>query len=100
METLRSVFNKPKSAEINPGPGLRIRLPFERLDHVFTQRFATLPSPDVSNRRNRLYAFASEIRCLSGNNHPPIGPAFTVRVYPGNNLMIHKARADWHMRRT
>jgi len=85
------VPNKPKSAEINPGPGFRIRLSFERADPDFMQRFAQFDSPDVSDQLNRLYALSPAIRCLTDPAHRLIGPALTVRVYPGDNLMVHKA---------
>jgi RraA family protein len=85
-----AVPNKPKSAEINPGPGFRIRLSFERLDHEFMQRFGAFDSPDISDQLNRLYALTSQIKCVTGSDHHLIGPACTVRVYPGDNLMVHK----------
>ncbi len=86
-----SIPNKPKSAEINPGPGFRIRLSFERLEAARMASFAAFASPDVSDQLNRLYALAPQISCLTGAGHRLIGPALTVRVYPGDNLMVHKA---------
>ena len=86
-----SIPNKPKSAEINPGPGFRVRQSFERLDEASMAPFAAFASPDVSDQLNRLYALAPQIRCLTGADHRLIGPALTVRVYPGDNLMVHKA---------
>jgi RraA family protein len=82
--------NKPKSAEINPGPGFRIKMSFERLDQAFMQRFADFDSPDISDQLNRLYALTSQIRAVTAKDRV-IGPACTVKVYPGDNLMVHKA---------
>jgi regulator of RNase E activity RraA len=85
-----SVPSKPKSAEINPGPGFRIQVSFQRLDAAFMAQFAGFDSPDISDQLNRLYALTSAIRCLTGPDHKVVGPACTVKVYPGDNLMVHK----------
>jgi RraA family protein len=91
MESEASVPSKPKSAEINPGPGFRIQMSFERLDAEFMAQFAEFDSPDISDQLNRLYALTSAIQCLTGPEHQVVGPACTVKVYPGDNLMVHKA---------
>ncbi len=39
---------------------------------------------------NRLYTMTSEIHNVS-NEEPLVGTACTVKVYPGDNLMVHKA---------
>ena len=91
MESEASVPSKPKSAEINPGPGFRIQMSFERLDTEFMAQFAEFDSPDISDQLNRLYALTSAIQCLTGPEHQVVGPACTVKVYPGDNLMVHKA---------
>jgi RraA family protein len=91
MESEASVPSKPKSAEINPGPGFRIQMSFERLDVEFMAQFAEFDSPDISDQLNRLYALTSAIQCLTGPDHQVVGPACTVKVYPGDNLMVHKA---------
>jgi RraA family protein len=82
--------NKPKSAEINPGPGFRIKSSFQRLDAEFMRRFAEFESADISDQLNRLYAVAPAVHCLTGE-HKLVGPACTVKVFPGDNLMVHKA---------
>src|SRR6185312_12002690 len=46
---------------------------------------------DISDHLNRLYAPDEGIKCLSGESRKLIGPACTVRVYPGDNLMVHKS---------
>lgn len=86
-----SVPNKPKSAEINPGPGFRIKVSHERLDAAFMAQFTDFDSPDISDQLNRLYALAPAIRCLTGSDQKVVGPACTVKVYPGDNLMVHKS---------
>jgi len=91
MRSGASVPSKPKSAEINPGPGFRIQMSFARLDAAFMEQFAEFDSPDISDQLNRLYALTSAIHCLTGPEHRVVGPACTVKVYPGDNLMVHKS---------
>ena len=40
---------------------------------------------------NRLYTMRPEIRPLTDPSLPILGPACTVKVYPGDNLMVHKS---------
>jgi anti-sigma B factor antagonist len=54
-------------------------------------RFRCFPTPDISDLLNRLYAVDPQIRCLTDPRHQVCGPAMTVKVYPGDNLMVHKA---------
>ena len=81
----------PISAEIHPGPGFRIArdLPPCRIDAAALLRGFTVA--DISDRLNRLYGVGAAIRHLSGSDLPLIGPVCTVKVYPGDNLMVHKA---------
>ena len=81
---------KLRSAELNPGPGFRIRQDFERLSVALMQELSQFDVPDISDLLNRLYAVDSQIRCLSGR-YRLCGPACTVKVFPGDNLMVHKA---------
>jgi RraA family protein len=83
--------NKPRSAELHPGPGFRVKMNIARPRREMMERFRRFPSPDVSDLLNRLYAVDPQIRCLSGEGHQLCGPALTVKVYPGDNLMVHKA---------
>ena len=83
--------NKPKAAEVVPGPGFRIRADFERPDARLVREFARFDSPDVSDQLNRLYALAPAIHCLTGEDHKLVGPACTVKVHPADNLMVHKS---------
>lgn len=81
---------KLRSAELNPGPGFRIRKSFDRLEVSEMQELSQFDVPDISDLLNRLYAIDPEIRCLSGK-YRLCGPACTVKVFPGDNLMVHKA---------
>jgi RraA family protein len=74
-----------------PGPGFRIRTELNRLDPDLMQEFAKFPTPDISDLLNRLYAVDPSIACLTGRHHRLCGPACTVKVFPGDNLMVHKA---------
>lgn len=81
----------PRSADLHPGPGFRVRLDFPRLDAGLVVGFGEFDTPEISDQLNRLYAIDSEISCLSGAGKPLVGLATTVRVYPGDNLMVHKS---------
>lgn len=80
----------PASADIHPGVGFRIKRHFLRPNFDVARMFQDFPVPDISDHLNRLYAVDSSIRCLSGTNRRLVGPACTVKVYPGDNLMVHK----------
>lgn len=82
--------NKPRSAEMHPGPGFRVRVEISRPDQAFIDQFLDFQTPDISDLLNRLYALDPAIRCLSGPFRLA-GPACTVKVFPGDNLMVHKA---------
>ena len=81
---------KPRSAEMFPGPGFRIRMEFNRLDRELMRKFAAFSTPDISDLLNRLYAVDPSIACLTSRDHRLCGPACTVKVFPGDNLMVHK----------
>jgi len=82
---------KPKSAEMFPGPGFRIRNDIERPSPETVAAFRAFDTPDVSDLLNRLYTMSTRIQLLSDPAHKLVGPAITVKVYPGDNLMVHKA---------
>lgn len=81
---------KPESAEIHPGPGFRVRSTITRPSKDLIEQYRQFPVPDISDLLNRLYTMSEKIRNVS-NNDPIVGPAVTVKVYPGDNLMVHKA---------
>ncbi len=80
----------PRSAKIHKGPGFRVNAEIVRPREDTVTLFAELEVADISDHLNRLYALDEGIRCLSGSGKL-IGPACTVRVYPGDNLMVHKS---------
>ena len=82
---------KPRSAEINVGPGFRVRMECARADKEVVAALGTFETPDISDLMNRLYTMRSEIRPMTGPTLPILGTAITVKTYPGDNLMVHKA---------
>ncbi len=82
--------SRPRSADLHPGPGFRIRLDFPRLDAVLIERLLEFDVPDISDTLNRLYALDTSIRCQNNKPHTLCGNVCTVRVFPGDNLMVHK----------
>lgn len=91
MATTAQTVNKPQSAAMHPGPGFRIRTEIERPDPEVVAGFGAFDTPAISDQMNRLYTMASHIHALTGDALPILGPACTVKVYPGDNLMVHKA---------
>lgn len=81
---------KPRSADVHPGPGFRIRVDYPHVDAGLIQRFLQFDVPDISDSLNRLYALDTSIRCLNRRSHTLCGCVCTVRVFPGDNLMVHK----------
>lgn len=81
---------KPKSAEMIPGPGFMIRRRFKRPSANLVERFRQFESTDVSDMLNRMYTMGGDIHNLV-NDRPLVGTACTVKVFPGDNLMVHKA---------
>jgi RraA family protein len=81
---------RPKSSEMTPGAGFRIRLSIDRPPPALVQMFRDFETPDISDILNRMYTMSPEIRNLV-NEKPLVGPALTVKVFPGDNLMVHKA---------
>ncbi len=82
---------KPLSAEMFPGVGFRLKTEVPRPDRKLVESFREFESPDISDQLNRLYALVPEIQCLTGSHHSLVGAVCTVKVYPGDNLMVHKA---------
>jgi regulator of RNase E activity RraA len=85
------MVNKPQSAVMYPGPGFRIRSDVDRPDPELVAGFGEFDAPAISDRMNRLYTMAPGIRNLTDERLRILGPACTVKVYPGDNLMVHKA---------
>lgn len=81
---------KPKSSEMTPGPGFQIRMTIARPPADLMELYRRFPTPDVSDMLNRMYTLSAKIRCLT-NSNKLVGPAVTVKVFPGDNLVVHKA---------
>jgi RraA family protein len=86
-----TTIKKPKTAEMNPGPGFRIRANATRPAAGVIAGFAEFTTPDISDVMNRLYTMVPEIRNQTAADLRLLGPACTVKVFPGDNLMVHKA---------
>jgi len=74
---------------MNAGPGFRIRLEIERPPAELVRQFAQFETPDISDILNRMYAMNNGIHNVT-NGESICGPACTVKVFPGDNLMVHK----------
>lgn len=83
-------FVKPVSSELHPGVGFRVRRNFKRPSSDLVAKLGSFETPDISDQLNRLYSLCPEIRRLAGGAETLAGPAFTVKVYPGDNLLVHK----------
>lgn len=81
---------KPKSAEITPGPGFRVRKNISRPSKDLIAKFGDFDTADISDKLNRMYTMCAEIRSMTDVKRV-VGPACTVKVFPGDNLMVHKA---------
>jgi RraA family protein len=83
--------NKPQSAALHPGPGFRIETSVDRPSPETVAGLGAFETPAASDLMNRLYTMAPTIRNLTDDRLKVVGPACTVKVYPGDNLMVHKA---------
>ncbi len=91
MTQAQQGVGKPKTAEMHPGPGFRIGACEGTVTAEQVARFSEFDTPAVSDQLNRLYTMAVAIRAMTDPRLTLIGPACTVKVYPGDNLMVHKA---------
>lgn len=81
---------KPQSAGIHTGPGFRIRKFKPGIQPEMVSAFQQFPTADISDQMNRMYTMSPDVKNLT--SEPQVaGPACTVKVYPGDNLMVHKA---------
>jgi regulator of RNase E activity RraA len=86
-----ATVGKPKSAEMYPGPGFRLRYGVGRPDSELIEGFGEFETPEISDLMNRLYTISSQIKGLTRDDLRILGPACTVKVYPGDNLAVHKS---------
>src|SRR5258708_19634695 len=82
---------KPSTAGMFPGSGFRVKTEFNRLDSRFMDNFTEFNTPDISDLLNRMYAVDPGIALMTHKHHRLCGPACTVKVFPGDNLMVHKS---------
>lgn len=69
--------------------GLRIYSTIKRPSRDMVQQFAGLPVANIADMMNRMFCVNARIRPM--NAAPLLGPAFTVKCRPGDNLLLHKA---------
>jgi regulator of RNase E activity RraA len=81
---------KPKTAEMHAGPGYRLRRHIRRPSPETVSALAGHETPAVSDLMNRLYTMVPAIKPVTDTDRIA-GPACTVKVYPGDNLMVHKS---------
>src|SRR5436190_479230 len=74
-----------------PGPGFRVRYDIERPPPDVIAGFRGFETPDISDLMNRLYTMVSDIKNVTDDALRIFGPACTVKVFPGDNLMVHKS---------
>src|SRR5215813_4472903 len=71
-------------------PGFRILPMPQRPSRALVAALAEMVTPHLSDNMSRLRAAAALLRPLHRGGKLA-GPAFTVKVAPGDNLMVHKA---------
>lgn len=69
--------------------GCRIVRDFVRTDRAVIEGFRDIPVANIGDCMNRMAAVSCDIRPMNGAKL--LGPAFTVKVPAGDNLMFHKA---------
>ncbi|HUL00732.1 MAG TPA: RraA family protein [Nitrospirota bacterium] len=69
--------------------GFSIRKKINRPSKELIEGFAGLPVANIADMMNRMFCIDAKIRPMNGT--PLLGPAFTVKVRAGDNLLLHKA---------
>ena len=72
------------------GLGLRINAEWPRVEKALVERYRAVPVAVIGDSANRLQAFNAGFPSY-GARKKFAGPAFTVRVRPGDNLFVHRA---------
>src|SRR5438309_2978372 len=91
VREVAAVVSKPMTSELNPGPGFRMRRHICRPDPALVAGFREFETPMISDLMNRLYTMCTAIRNVTTPQLRILGPACTVKVFPGDNLMVHKS---------
>jgi len=76
---------------MHPGPGFRINETWDRPSRELVDGFAAFETPAISDQMNRLHTMELDVRMFTDPEQPLVGPAMTVKVFPGDNLMVHKS---------
>lgn len=82
--------NRPASSEMRGGPGFRVNTKFESVSTQQIDQLSEFETTEISDALNRMFTLDPAIRNVV-NELPLYGPAITVKVFPGDNLMVHKA---------
>lgn len=69
--------------------GLRIYKSINRPSKGLIESFAGLPVANIADMMNRMFCIDARIRPV--NSASLLGPAFTIKSRPGDNLLLHKA---------
>ena len=76
---------------MHPGPGFRLRYDIDRPSPAILERLGRFDTPSISDQLNRLFTMSAAIQLQTDPRHRILGPAVTVKVFPGDNLMVHKS---------
>lgn len=68
-----------------------MRLNLRRPHPDLVAAFADFETPEISDLINRLFTMSQSIKPLTDPSLKVLGPACTVKVFPGDNLMVHKS---------
>ena len=85
----KSFSSKQRKEIIVANIGCRIVTDFARPQRSLIDLFHNLPVANIDDCMNRVCAAHNNIRPM--NKIPLLGPAFTIKVPEGDNLMFHKA---------
>ena len=89
-EAHESADAKPSSSEMRAGPGFRVNLNFDGVTKAQIDQLSQFETTEISDALNRMFTMNPKIRNVV-DEQPLFGRAVTVKVFPGDNLMAHKA---------
>lgn len=65
--------------------------PSRRVSAATVEKYRTIPTAVISDCMSRMSAGGARLRPMHANGNVLVGPAYTVRTRPGDNLFVHKA---------
>jgi len=71
--------------------GYRIKTDYKKPDFELVKDFQSVPVANIGDAMGRFYIMDPGIKTVNKPDIHMVGTALTVRVRPGDNLMIHKA---------